>query len=311
MFDDGLRVHLTQPPRRCHCFRKRVRGIALRKQKLALEVRKLHEITIDQPKPADSSARKDFRRDATQGAASHYGHARFADAFLSLFPNPSKANLTGVTRLGAMPHAIFWLRNDGSRLTPVHMKRAAIGIRVHSGWGALVAISGSSAGIEVLARKRVSVTPSGMAGANQPYHRAKDLDLPSAERFLAECADGSARLADAALRQLIRELDVRHCTIAGCAILAASGRALPALRDTLASHAMIHTAEGKFFRQVFRRACEGLNIPVTAIREKEIDVPDKVREKVAGLGHAIGPPWTSDQKLACLAAWVLLTSATK
>src|SRR5215471_10361627 len=124
------------------------------------------------------------------------------------------------------------------------MKHCAIGIRVHSGWGAVVAVSGEANSLEVIVRRRIEIIDPKTPGAFQPYHFAQDLELPAAKKHIAKSAAESLRLA---------------------------ARPLPELRMILASHPMIHTAEGEFFRQAFRDACAGLNISVTGIRERELD----------------------------------------
>ena len=37
--------------------------------------------------------------------------------------------------------------------------------------------------------------------------------------------------------------------------------------------------------------------------------PDALRARIAGLGKPLGPPWGQDEKLAALAAWLVLTPA--
>ena len=191
------------------------------------------------------------------------------------------------------------------------MQAAAIGIRPHSGWAALVVVSGVPGAIEVIDRRKIVITASNIQGANQPYHHAKDLSLPDAERHLARCAASSEGLAVEALRQAIDHTRGRALAVAGCAILLASGRNLPALPQILASHPLIHTAEGEFFRESFRRAGQHLKMQVTGIRERDLDEraqavfgskANSVRSEIAGLGKTLGPPWTTDQKNACLAA---------
>src|SRR5712691_4760848 len=85
------------------------------------------------------------------------------------------------------------------------MKRAAIGVRMHSGWGALVAVSNSAGTVEVIDRRRVAVTIPGTPGANQPYHFAENFEFPEAERFLGNCFAASKRLALTAIRDLVGE----------------------------------------------------------------------------------------------------------
>jgi len=195
------------------------------------------------------------------------------------------------------------------------MKRAALGVRMHSGWGVLVAVSGDADSLEVIDRRRIVVTDPGTAGAKQPYHRAVTLGLPKAETYLAKCAAESERLAFAVIGEVVRELESRY-RLTGAALLLASGRPLPSLEKILASHPLLHTAEGEFFRNAVRKACEGLKISVTAIPEREVDeraktafgsAASRLQRRIASLGSSIGPPWTKDHKTAALAAAMILT----
>jgi hypothetical protein len=197
------------------------------------------------------------------------------------------------------------------------MKRAAIGIRTHSGWGAVVAVTNSAGKVEVIDRRRVAITAPGTAGAKQPYHFAENLALPDAETFVGTCFAASESLALSALRQLLGELHDRHYRIVGSAVLLASGRPLPPLAKILASHAQIHAAEGEFFRRAFWKACESLDLAVTGLRERDLDECSRaafgqagpgIRQQISTLGRVLGPPWTQDQKAATLAALLVLAN---
>ena len=195
------------------------------------------------------------------------------------------------------------------------MKRAAIGVRMHSGWGAFVAVSHHSGIVEVIARQRVSVTPGAARGGNQPYHFAKSLQFPEAEKFPEESFVAAKGLALAAVRNLAGELWDQY-RVVGAAVLRASGRPLPPLAKILASHALIHAAEGEFFREVFSQACESLGLPVTGLRERDLDEcvqtsfgkeAARMRQQISTVGRSLGPPWTQDQKMSALAALVVLS----
>lgn len=195
------------------------------------------------------------------------------------------------------------------------MKACGIGIRVHSGWGALVAISGEPGAVEVIDRLRVEIIDRSTPGAAQPYHFAKKLQLRAAEKYIVSSALAAAKLALSAMAEVCDELRSRNYKVVAAAILLSSGRPLPDLEGTLASHALIHTAEGEFFRQAFREACASLKIPVTGIRERDLEQHAKaalgtdaapLKKRIAGLGKALGPPWTADQKAAALAAAIVL-----
>jgi hypothetical protein len=197
------------------------------------------------------------------------------------------------------------------------MKRTALGIQMHSGWGVLVAVCADGGLIEILERRRILTVNPEIAGTMQPYHHAATLSLPKSEEHIANCVAATTRLAVTAINEVLGALDRRHYRIAGCAVLLASGRPLPPLAKILAAHPLIHTAEGELFRQTIRDACETLHIPVTAIRERELDerarsafgnAASRVQQNIASLGSSIGPPWTRDHKNATLAAALILAS---
>ncbi len=197
------------------------------------------------------------------------------------------------------------------------MERIAIGIRVHSGWGALVAVSHDGKTPEIIERRRVAITGTTDEGANQPYHAARNLKIDEAESFITGCFTACEETASSAMETLLTDLRHRKYRIAGAAVLQAAGRTLPPLEKILAAHPLIHTAEGEFFRSVFCNACEGLNIPIFKIRERDLEVSlqekfgrktAKLRNQVSQLGKSVGPPWTTDQKHATLAALLVLTA---
>jgi hypothetical protein len=197
------------------------------------------------------------------------------------------------------------------------VKRAAIGVRMHSGWGALVAVSNNAGTVELLERRRVEVVTPGTPGAKQPYHFAERLELPEAEKFLENCFAASQRLALAAVRDVVAALQGRQYRVVGSAVVLASGRALPPLGKILASHPLIHTAEGEFFRAVFSKACEGLDLSVRGFRERDIEecvratfgkAATRLLGQISTLGRSLGPPWTTDQKTATLTALLVLAS---
>jgi hypothetical protein len=117
---------------------------------------------------------------------------------------------------------------------------------------------------------------------------------------------------------VIDELRERGHEVVGCGILLSSGRAATTLAATLASHALIHTAEGELFRDALTHASEHCELRVTGVRERELfargaaelRVPvDELRRQVTEMGRPIGPPWRQDQKHAALVAWLALAAA--
>ena len=201
---------------------------------------------------------------------------------------------------------------------------AGLGFRVHSGWAAVIALGGKPAFPEMIHRARVALIDREGEGTPQPYHAqpyhaAAEMELAEAEAYIGRSGKASTAIAREELEALLVKLGAKNCGVAGCGVLFAAGRQPGILANTLASHAMIHTAEGVFFREAIVRACEQIKLPVIRIKEREVGrvaeeslgfSSGRLQGHLAVMGKTAGPPWTQDQKLAALAAWIALISKT-
>ena len=192
---------------------------------------------------------------------------------------------------------------------------AAIGFRAHSGWAAAVALIEPASAPIVIARRRIEMMERGGRGPSQPYHAAAGLNIDEAGQLVARSAAHAAALAATALRGMLEDLRRLGHKVAGCGLLMASGRPLPELRSILASHALIHTAEGELFRDALRAANRECGLPLTTVKERDLLTQaaaglcltaGEIEEHLAVMGKATGPPWRQDQKFAAVAAWLAL-----
>jgi hypothetical protein len=184
----------------------------------------------------------------------------------------------------------------------------------------VVAVSFDGKSAEVLERRRLVVAESETRAAKQPYHFVENFELSEAEKYLAKCASTAQRMATAELRKLTRDLEGRGYKPCRGAILLAAARPLPPLAQILMAHPLIHTAEGEFFRQAFRQALEELQMKVRGIPQHDLEARAKlalgsrfadVRQNIEHAGKRFGSPWTQDQKLAALAAALVLAEGAK
>ena len=195
------------------------------------------------------------------------------------------------------------------------LKRAALGFRAHSGWAALVAVTGSAVAPAVILRRRVEMADPKIKGCKQPYHAAEPMEFKDAEAYIRRCADSTRAMAETALRDAVAKLAEMGLSVAGSCVLLSSGRPTGDLARTLSSHPLIHTAEGEFFRDALKRACESCGVAVLGVKERELLVQAasvlriqaaEIERRAGELGKGIGPPWTQDQKLSAIAAWLIL-----
>ena len=192
-------------------------------------------------------------------------------------------------------------------------KRAAMGVSTHSGWAAFAVLAGNPREPDIIERGRMVLCDARVPGSKQPFHHAEPMSFSDAEKFIAACKDSTAKLAREAVSALV------HAHVRSCCVLAASGRPLPGLKDILASHSYIHAAEGEFYRDAVATACEAAGITVRRIRGRAMDeemdmlaLPRAVaRERLAAFGKAVGSPWTQDEKLSALGAWLMLAGSSR
>jgi len=190
---------------------------------------------------------------------------------------------------------------------------AALGLRAHSGWAALVAVGGSAASPQVLDRRRIEMADD--AKAKQPYHAAEELPVAEAAALLDRFARKARQRATAGLGAALDDIRAQGYDVVATIVLTASGRPLPELESVLASHALIHTADGEHFRDALAFGAQQHRLPVARIREKDLlaraaqavgrPAPE-LQAAVTAWGKPLGPPWTQDQKLSALGAWTVL-----
>ncbi len=197
------------------------------------------------------------------------------------------------------------------------MRQAALGFRVHSGWAALVAVTLEEGAPVVLARERVHLVETFTYEFRQPFHTAGKMLQGQAREFIERVRDEARRLAHRAVHGLQNDLQKQGIALKRCGLVLASGRPLPELEKILASHALIHTADGELFREAIVDAGTRLGMRTEGIKEKELleraktalrMQPAVLLRRVTELGKPFGAPWSQDEKFATLAAWLALVS---
>ncbi len=170
-----------------------------------------------------------------------------------------------------------------------------------------MAVIGPAASPTILERKRLQLADPATAGSAQPFHAAEPLPLKQAQQHIQRCIGAGQRLARKGLREMLENLRRDGYQPVACGLLLSSARPLPEFAAILASHALIHTAEGELFRDLLAEAAQhhGLRL----LRLKERDMLERYQahfRRLSEMGRTLGPPWQQDQKLAALVALLAL-----
>ncbi len=197
------------------------------------------------------------------------------------------------------------------------MISATLGFRAHSGWTALVALAVRRGVPSVLARQRVHLVKMFTYEFRQPYHTAAKMPPTEGRAFISRVQTEARLLAFRALHEHRASLETQGYKLTRCGLLLASGRPLPSLPQILASHSLIHTADGELFRGALLHASARCALEAVTVKERELmdDAsrvlrikPSDLTRRIAELGRPLGPPWSQDEKFASLVAWLALTS---
>jgi hypothetical protein len=200
------------------------------------------------------------------------------------------------------------------------MKQAAVGFRVHSGWAAMVAVSVEKGAPVILARQRVHLVETFTYEFRQPYHTAEKMLLGQARDFIERVRQEARRLAHRAIHGLQGDLQKQGIALKSCGLILASGKPLPDLERVLASHALIHTADGELFREAIVHASTRSGLAMCTVKERELlDRAGQafrmksaaLLQRVTELGRPLGSPWSQDEKFAAIAAWLALGATSK
>jgi hypothetical protein len=194
----------------------------------------------------------------------------------------------------------------------------ALGLAARTARAVVVALRGPAGAPTVVDRRELDLAAPGLPV--QVYHAASGLAPAAAEDLVRRAHLAGLQAARAGVEAAVAELRASGYRVAGAGLVLASGRVPPDLRDVLASHALLHAAEGELVRDALADAVERCGLHLTAAPRRELGEqaaaalgldPSTLAARVAGLGRPLGPPWRQEHKQAALVAWLALARASR
>ena len=187
----------------------------------------------------------------------------------------------------------------------------AIGIRPHTGWAVAVIVGGTAVSPQVLHRERVELVPGDVE--RFAYHLVQDWPLAKA----AASVEAAHVAVEATTTEVLADLCTRARALGKLAGVGLVGEPhdVPELERVLASHTLLHTAEGELFFGTLVDAATKQRVGVTLVPPKAtLDSaadalgtdPTQLTQRLAGLRAELGAPWQADHKAATAAALVAL-----
>jgi hypothetical protein len=194
--------------------------------------------------------------------------------------------------------------------------KTSLGFRPHTGWTCVVALGDQLGTPVVIDRRRLELSRPGLPV--QPYHAARKLPLERAADLIRRTEQTAHESAAAGLGSLLAGLQANGHRVVGAGVPRGTADIPSSLERVLASHTLSHAAEGEMFRRVLLDAAVHHGLRVSHVPTREL-LPharavlgydeQTIRQALADLGRAVGPPWRQDEKDAALAAWLALATA--
>lgn len=203
------------------------------------------------------------------------------------------------------------------------MVPVGLGFRALKGGSVVVGVAADTGGPRVLLSSFLATAAEGDRLALEPYHVAAEMERSLAggasPRAVAAVAEGRRRqeaLALAGLADIVARLRQAGAAPAIAALLVnRAGWVSDLLAYSLAYADHPPVAEGLAVRDALRFACGRLGLPVAEMDEKSLHPlasqalglePADIVARLDALGATAGRPWRKEQKLACLAAWMVV-----
>lgn len=195
-----------------------------------------------------------------------------------------------------------------SDMTPLP---SAVGITVKSGWAAAVVVRGPGSSPRVVENGRIDLSDPEVPDSRQPYHAGFGT-ARAGGRELSRLVSSVRRFGGKSVRDAIRRYRAVGHDLRGAGVVVGS----LIDPDTIANdHIRIHALEGRLFRRIVEDAAARANLRCSTWRERDLYAssaaafkrPEQaLRDAVNALGDDVAGPWRAEQKMAALAAWLML-----
>jgi hypothetical protein len=139
----------------------------------------------------------------------------------------------------------------------------------------------------------------------QMFHVAHGRSDP--QDFIDRAVATVADVTDARIRELAARVD----GLVGAGIVVGDHVVPDSVPKVLASHALMHAAEGQLYRDALVDAAQAAGLRVVCVPRTEAQAElERVADAVAALGRAAGTPWRKEHKLAAVAALAAAPAAS-
>jgi hypothetical protein len=192
-----------------------------------------------------------------------------------------------------------------------HTATAALGLRVKSGRAIAVLVTGSTDSPLVLDRRGIELCDSAIPESRQPYHAGMG-KLQTDEALIKRLRGFVTRAAERSVAEMMKAYQAAGYSLRAVGLVVGSEIDPATISNP---HIRAHALEGRLFRTSLEEALESYGLQRSVVVERDayakaakvLSLSEQgLKLAVARLGKGLGRPWQSDEKKACLAAWLNL-----
>jgi hypothetical protein len=188
---------------------------------------------------------------------------------------------------------------------------AAVGFRVKSGWATAVLLAGPAQTPQALDRRIVELSDPDVPESRQPYHAAMGMLEQDAAKIRRR-TKVVQRVAARSVAELLDRFRAVGSPIRGAGLVVGSQIDPASIANP---HIRAHALDGALFRSVLTEALRARRLSCSVVTERDIfgkaatvlaRPEGDLKRVVSSLGRALEGPWRAEEKLAALAAWMIL-----
>lgn len=188
----------------------------------------------------------------------------------------------------------------------------AIGLRAKTGRAIAVIVGGTHDAPVIIAKTEIKLFDPKLPATAQPYHEVMDLTWAQSQRAVEKSVRAIQKVATKALAKLVKEQASTGMQVCAIGIVGAEDRDLSRIGNP---HIRAHAAEGVLFRRVLDEAALGNNLPFRTLPERKFaellkdelgSRTNSIKKRLDEAARQLPPPWRADEKLAAMAAWMVL-----
>jgi hypothetical protein len=196
------------------------------------------------------------------------------------------------------------------------MHIASLGLRAKTARAIAIALNIDNSPPTYLARWEVALHDPRVPGTSQPHHEVMELAWESAKSAVQPLERQIENVATEAVAKFVNELRANGFALGGVGIVGSPDRNLERIGNP---HIRAHAAEGILFRRVLEVAACNQGLKWQSFSDRRFDEVAggelaaqsyDVKAVMTSIGHAAGRPWRIDERIAAMAAWLVLNPAS-